>query len=282
MRAYCVKEEGKFPDQNFEKVVPEIIKAGDVNTLVLEAGSIEITNIDVNKAMMNTGKTVEEHKKVWFEETEETSKALFKIAEDCVEKDKQLHVIIMKRPQRFDRTSSDILGIKQKISEYGNKIYDQCILRSSYSDRIHLMELNLTQDSKYLKDLIYGQTENPRFDGIHLSGEGSSRHFTYRVVQIFKQIFQNGKSKSRMFPSSFSNRRNERSDRVKRQSDVDNHTNCPQANYQRIQRGNIPYKARHYASYASAVKSNIRGGQTISFSIPTRNRFDQLPSQGNW
>ena len=250
--------------------------------IVLEAGSIEITNTNVNKAMMNTGKTVEEHKKVWFEETEETSKALFKIAEDCVEKDKQLHVIIMKRPQRFDRTSSDILGIKQKISEYGNKIYDQCILRSSYSDRIHLMELNLTQDSKYLKDLIYGQSDNPRFDGIHLSGSGASRHFTYRVVQNFKQIFQNWKSKSKMLPSSYSHRRNERIERVKRHSDVNDHTNCPQAQYLRKQRGNIADMPRHYVSYASAVKSNIRGGQTISFSIPTRNRFDQLPSQGNW
>ena len=67
--------------------MPEVLKAGDVDTLVLEAGNIEITNIDVNKAVMDTEKSIEDSKKEWFDKAEDTSKALFQIAEDCVRKD---------------------------------------------------------------------------------------------------------------------------------------------------------------------------------------------------
>ena len=63
-------------------MVPQTIKDDNTDTLVMEAGSIEITNIDVNKAMMNTDKDIEESKKEWFELVEESSKSLFKIAED--------------------------------------------------------------------------------------------------------------------------------------------------------------------------------------------------------
>ena len=280
VRAYCVKREGKFPDLNFEKVVPETIESDDVDTLVLETGSIEISNIDVNRAVMNFDKSVEESKREWFEEAEETSKALFQIAEDCVSKDKELNVVIVKRPPRFDKTTNDILGIKQKISDYANKIYDQCVLKSSNAERIHLVELDLIQKSNYLKELIYGRQDNERYDGIHLAGSGSSRHFTYRVVQSLKQILEDRKSK--MLHSHYHSGRSERLSRAERKSEEYDHTHCPQAQYQRVMRGNRAFGPRQYVSYASVVKSNIRDEQNYNFAIPTRNRFDQLLRQGNW
>ena len=281
VKAYCVSKEGRYPDQNFKEVVAETLEDGEVDTLVLEAGSIEITNIDVNKAVMNTEKSIEESKKEWFDKAEETSKAIFQIAEESVAKNKKLNVVIVKRLQRFDKTSSDIIGIKQKISDFANKIYDQCILKSSNSSRIHLMELNLTRESKHLKDIIYGRTDNQRYDGIHLSGEAASRHFSYRVVQSFKQILQTpGQPKIR--PSQYSSSESESSERRERISESHGHTNCPQAQYQRIQRGKRAHVSRQYATYASVVKSNTRGDQIYNFSIPTRNRFDQLSNQGNW
>ena len=281
VKAYCVENEGRYPAHNFKEAVPEALNAGDVDTLVIEAGNIEITNIDVNKAVMDTENSIEDYKKEWFDKAEETSKALFKIAEDCVIKDEKLNVVIVKRLQRFDKPSSDIIGIKQRISQYANKIYDQCILKSNHSSRIHVIEFNLTQNSDYLKEIIYGQTENPRYDGIHLSGSESSRHFSYRAVQALKLILHT-RSQSKMRPSHHSRGQSESFEQQERNSESHGHTNCPQAQYQRIQRGNRAHKSRHYESYASVVKSNTWGGQTYNSSIPTRNRFDQLSSQGNW
>ena len=245
VKAYCVEKEGRYPGHNFKETVPETLKAGDVNTLVLEAGNIEITNIDVNKAVMDTEKSIEDSKKEWFDKAEETSKALFQIAEDCVRKDEKLNVVIVKRLQRFDKTSSDIIGIKQRISQYANKIYDQCLLKSNYSARIHVIELNLTQNSNYLKEIIYGQTDNPRYDGIHLSGRESSRHFSYRAVQSLKLVL-NPRSQSKMRASPNPRGPSESFQQLERNSESNGHTNCPQAQYQRIQRGKRAHKSRHY------------------------------------
>ena len=282
VKAYCVKEEGRFPNENFKTIVPEAIKDGNIDTLVLEAGNIEISNVEVNNAMMNTDKDIEESKKEWFEEAEETSKSLFNLAEKSIASDPNLNVVIVKRPQRFDKSSKDILGIKAKVSEYANQVYDQCKLKSSNSQRIHLVDLKLGADkSNHLKHIIYGAQDDPRYDGIHLSGSGASRHFTYRAVQALKQIVPYS-SQKKMSSSPIYKKRSARGDSML-QSD---HTTCPQALYQREkQRGNRTNQARHYVSYASAVRNNgqTRVGQTVNFAIPTKNRFDLLSrnSQGN-
>ena len=209
VKAYCIKEEGRYPKSNFEAIVPETMRNGSIDTLVLETGSIEITNIDVNRAMMNTERDISEYKNEWFEKMEEASKSLFKIAEDCVQKDENLQVIIVKRPQRFDRSSQDILGIKPKLSEYANKVYDQCLLKTSKPGNIHLVELDLIQNSSHLKQIVYGHQKDDNYDGIHFVGAGSSRHLTYRAIQSISKVIRkpnqtkklNSFSRARVLPA---------------------------------------------------------------------------------
>ena len=94
-------------------------------------------------------------------------------------------MVIVKRPPRFDVKSRDTLGIKSKLSEFGNKIYDQLLIKSNLSDRIHVIELN------QLRTIIYGAHDDPRFDVVLLvGGAAASRHFTYRVVQSLYPIVQ--------------------------------------------------------------------------------------------
>ena len=81
VKAYCVNEEGRFPRSNFKAIIPDIVSKKDTDTVVLETGSIEITNMDVNKALMDTQKDINEYRKEWFEKAEEVSTKLFEIAE---------------------------------------------------------------------------------------------------------------------------------------------------------------------------------------------------------
>ena len=64
-RAYCIQEEtnARFKKDNFQAVVPEVLKDETITTLVLQTGSIEITNLEVNKAMVDSEKDIEEYKK---------------------------------------------------------------------------------------------------------------------------------------------------------------------------------------------------------------------------
>ena len=254
VKAYCVEEEGRYPKANFKAIVPKTLQNGQVDTLVLETGSIEITNIDVNKAMMNTNKDIKEYKKEWFEKAENTSKALFELAEDSVAK------------------------------EPGLNVYDQCLLKSSYQKRIHVVELNLVQNSGYLKEIIYGNHDNQRYDGIHLSGSESSRHFTYRVIQSISPIITkpNHAQKLPRFSRHGRNnqalpaRRNNKPVSGDHSKSVD-HYNCPQSNYQRKRTNQKPRninQSEQSKTYASAVKSG--GHYDYDYAVPTSNLYNHL------
>ena len=112
-KAYCIKAEGRFKEANFTAIVPELVKKGGIDTMVLQTGSIEFTNLDVNKAMMDAKKDISEYKKEWYAKAEEDSKSLFAIAEDAIARDPKLNVVIVKRFLRFDRASKDISKIPQ-------------------------------------------------------------------------------------------------------------------------------------------------------------------------
>ena len=59
VKAYGITEDEKtpfprdafrFPSKNFKAVVPEVLEDENINTVILQTGSIEITNIKVNEA----------------------------------------------------------------------------------------------------------------------------------------------------------------------------------------------------------------------------------------
>ena len=124
-KAYCIKKEGRFKESNFTAIVPEIVKKNDTDTLILQTGSIELTNIDVNTATMDVSRNIEDYKREWYSKAEEDSKNLFALAEDAIASDQNLNVVIVKRLPRYDRASEDILGIKSQLSKFANHVYDQ-------------------------------------------------------------------------------------------------------------------------------------------------------------
>ena len=262
-KAYCIAEEGRYKNKNFAAIVPKIVERGDIDTLVLQTGSIEITNVDVNKAMMDATKDIKVYKKDWYEKAEKDSTKLFSIAEDAIAKDPHLNVIIVKRPPRFDRASKDISGIKSQLSKFSNHVYDQLWLKNGSPSRIHIVELELDcENSQYLKDIIYGQPQSPKYDGIHLVGNAASRHFTYRAVQVMLPIVNPSFKPMKQFSSLRQNfrakiRTSENvqlpAERVKQDN---SHTNCEQAQYQR-QSGRSSHgvkSSNRRTSYADTVK----------------------------
>ena len=54
VKAYCIKEEetAHFKGKSFKTVVPKVMEEKDTDVLVLETGSIEITDINIHEAMM--------------------------------------------------------------------------------------------------------------------------------------------------------------------------------------------------------------------------------------
>ena len=253
---------------NFKKVVPKVLNEENFDAIVLEAGSKEISDINVNEAVMDTKEDLLNIKKQWFARVEEDSKKIFEIAEEAVAKNSKLKVIIIKRLPRYDKSSQDILGIKSQLSVYANNVYDQLLLQSSYSSNIHVMEINMElQNSSYIRKLIYGDITSEQFDGIHLKGDGASRHLTYRAVQAMKPILCSKGRKVKVFDRFLKNERNSRRTfytSETKHSEINiprpangylrghgDHTDCDQARYARGQ------ASAAKITYAQAV---IQGG----------------------
>ena len=277
-KAYCIEEEGRFKQMNFKAIVPKLVEKGDIDTLVLQTGSIEITNIEANKAMMDASKDISKYKKEWYEKAEKDSTNLFAIAEDAIKKDPNLNVIIVKRPPRFDRASKDISRIKSQLSKFSNHVYDQLWLKNGSPAKIHIVELELgCENSQYLREIIYGQPQNPKYDGIHLLGKAASRHFTYRAVQIMLPIVNPSLVPVQQFPSLRRNFRakthmpeNEQLSADWKTQD-DGHTNCEQAQYQR-QSDRGSHGVRRSRRRNSDVLKNV----DQRFSVPTKNFYEPL------
>ena len=263
VRAYGIEDENeatfpkdtlRFPNKTFKKVVPEVLEKDNVDTLVLQTGSIEISNIKVNEAVLDTKKDLDQFKAEWFDQVEKDSKNLFKIAEDAIKQKPNLKVVIIKRLPRFDCSSQDILNIKSSLSKFANSVYDQMWTKRGSPNDIKIIELSLNVETPgYLRDLIFSSKRSKIFDGIHLNGPGGSRHFTYRAVQGLRSLLpHNGKPSAAAIP---------RPRQTTTNYALDNHTDCPQARYQHQQR-----QAKLSKSYSDAVR----------YSIPTSNRFHPL------
>ena len=271
------KEAQRFPDRTFTKVVPETIENNDVDILVMQGGSIEISNIKVNEALMDTSKNIQDYKQEWFDKVENDTKNLFKIAEEAVKSKPGLKVVIVKRLPRFDRSSQDILGIKAILSKYANSIYDQLWTKSGSPQNIKIEELILDVEKPgFLRNLIFGSDSENIFDGIHLLGRGGSRHFTYRAGQAVQKILPHYRqpllrtslrddNHTECPQARYKQQRRLGSQSISKTNLEDyNHTDCPQARYQK-QRG--PELGK---SYADVVKSRY------TYSIPTSNMFNPL------
>ena len=244
-KAYCIEEEenARFKKSNFKAIVPQVIEKQNPDTLVLQTGSIEITNIDVNKALMDSGKHIEEYKKEWFAKVEEDSNNLFDIAKEALEKNVK-KVIILKRLPRYNRSSSDLIGVKSQLSKFANSVYDQRLIQEGSPKNIIVLGLDLECSGQF-RELVYGHHEDGKYDGIHLSGIAASRQFTYHTIKMLK-----AKVYLSLLPKF-------------RHRQVANHQNSEQGQYQRTNRKPDNYvgsqsenrnRNEKSHSYAEAVK----------------------------
>ena len=101
-------------------MVPKVIKQDNPDAIVLQTGSIEITNIDVRKALMDPNKNIEEYKEEWTNKVKDDSTNLFNLAKRAVEIKPDMEIVIIKRLPRYDPKAQDPLHIKQSLSELSN------------------------------------------------------------------------------------------------------------------------------------------------------------------
>ena len=260
VKAYCIQEEGLFPKSNFCSIVPAELEKQKADVAVFQTGSIEITNLDIKKAMMDDQIDIKDYEIEWFRKVEDDSTNLFNLAIDVTAKQQDLEVVILKRLPRFDPISEDPIGIKKKLSTFANNVYNQLWAKHGSPKNIKIKSLQLgISSSEYLKKIVMGNPGSPIYDGIHLLGQHAPHHFTYRAVQEIAPILKDSFRATYVKTGTFN---------------LPNyHAQCPQAQYQQRQSSRNHSQSK-VPQTSQSEQSNYQYGSHF-YSVPVQNRFSE-------
>ena len=94
--AYTVDadSDARYKEKIFKKIVPDKLKYMKYDTLVLQSGGIEVTNLDTKE------ETKEESLQSWKKKCQTSSIKMFNLAEESIKANQGLHVIIVERIPR--------------------------------------------------------------------------------------------------------------------------------------------------------------------------------------
>ena len=243
-RAYSsvYSERTQWPRQNFTDVVKSRLQnpgREKIEVLIMSAPTVDITNLEVNISQTANNKNKLENA------AKLSSQNMFSLAERSLCDNQSLKkVIIMEHPPRFDLPDQDPHSVKPNLAKLANIHLGQLWLNSSLKDKIVIGRHSL--ESPGVGAVHYKRYQNSftgRYDGVHLYGQRGYTDYTNSVKTIL----------SLALPVSPQYSAAPKLGKKKVKVESDNHTNCPQAQYQR----------NKYPS------------------IQIRNRFDVL-SQGNF
>lgn len=243
------KQAAKFPKSNFTDVVPAQLNKDEYKTLVLQAGTVDITNL-------NTKDNPSEYVEYFKQEAVMSAKNMFQVAVDALSSSPNLEkIILMKQIPRYDPSHVDPLALKPALSQLYNNTLTNEWMTSQYKDRI-LIGNHSIECTGAIKEARYRETKTGRFDGIHLYGSSGRKAYTLSMLRILKE--------SKITSSDF-----------------EYHQSCEQYRYQA---GQKTYRQQNKNQQTGNRRNNRNvNNQKSVFSLPTQNRFRSLPegNQGN-
>ena len=126
------KKAAKIPDANFSQVIPTKLETEEFENLIIQAGSVDITNLRTNVEPSK-------HAEYFKQETVQSAKNLFKSCENAALSNPNLkRVILMKQTPRYDPLNVDPSALKPVLSNLFNNTLVQCWMSSDQKDRIHV------------------------------------------------------------------------------------------------------------------------------------------------
>ena len=173
------KQAAIFPNKKFQDVTPAELRKDDYNTLLLQAGCVDITNL-------NTKANQSQYMEYFKQEAVISAKNLFQTAANALSGSSTLKkVVIMKQTPRYDTLTVDPLSLKPALSELYNNTLTQEWMDCEYKDKIHIVNHNIECNGA-IRKARYRETRTGRFDGIHLYGSSGRKAYTQSVLNILR------------------------------------------------------------------------------------------------
>ncbi len=182
-RAYSSVEDmrARWPESNFRDVVPVQLAEGKYNQLVMQAPSVDITNM---KRVVN--KTSKQYQRG---DASTSSFNMIKTAEKALQQFPNLKgVLIAEHAPRHDNM--------REISQFSNQELHRHLKHSLYKDKIKIGLHTLDFEGEE-KDSVYGSKQtNTKPDGYHLRGPNGKHSFTKSLLNIFNKAGLNKEKKT--------------------------------------------------------------------------------------
>ena len=122
------KQSAKFPSLNFTDVIPIELKKNNYKTMVLQAGSVDITNL-------NTKDEPEKYIEYFRQEAVVSVTNLFSAANNALKTNPGLaKIILMKQTPRYDPLHIDPLGLKASLSVLFNNTLTDLWMNSLFQN----------------------------------------------------------------------------------------------------------------------------------------------------
>ena len=187
--AFTVDEDddARYKSKNFLKIVPERLRQKSYDTLILQAGCNEISNIQLENS--NSPHNV----KLWEEKVEKSRLKLFKLAESSIKANPSLKkVIIVKSLPRYDPREKDPSSIKSRLNKFGNSLYDSLWMNNGCPANIQIRDQHLDcqgplREKRFGSPGYVGQYGKP-WDGIHMRGHMAVRHYSHSLIRILNEL----------------------------------------------------------------------------------------------
>ena len=174
------KQAGRFPAKNFKDAIPVEVKKESFDYLMIQAGSTDISNLKTNENNID----VESFKK----EVRYAAKNLFTAAEGALEDQPSIKkVVIMTMTPRYDARTSDPKSLKPILAQVFNNTLGELWLDSSMKDKV-VIGLHNLECVGGVREARYRDTNNRKYDGIHLHGPSGGKAYTISVIDILKEF----------------------------------------------------------------------------------------------
>ena len=131
------KNAAKFPNSNFTEKVPAELQKGTFQLMVLQAPSVEITNLNTH---INPSKYI----KLFEQHTDLSAKNFFSVVENSLKIQPTLNkVIVLKLIPCHDPPSVDPLGLKSNLSKMFNEKLDELCMNSPFKSKVFVGSHNI-------------------------------------------------------------------------------------------------------------------------------------------
>ena len=209
-------EQSKSPEFNLDDVVKNKLSEGkQFRNLVIQVGSVDITNIDTN-----TNPDLITNLEAFKQTAKTSAENIFKVGEKAIQNHPTLEkVVIMDRTPRCDKRDADPSSIKAQLSKFGNGQYDKLWAESNFKDKIVVGKHQLDCSGE-TRDRRFGPPTERYFDGIHLRGTSGKEDYTESVLNILHGASLCSKPTYRKPVQHASNNRRQSSNYVKKSPPV--------------------------------------------------------------